>query len=128
MTKKQDDGPWYKDPFVWKVALVVFVLLVIIGAQQSDKKVVVKSETVSTPAVTSSRWDGAAVYDQLQTGMTRAEAEKIIGDGPQHCTTSETPGVGTMELCSYGNPAVEKITLSVTYLNGAVYNKTKLDL
>lgn len=125
MAKKQDDVVWYKDSFVWIVALIVVILLMVIGAQHQQPKAVVKTE--KKEAVTTSRWNGAAYYDQIQTGMTRTQVEQIIQKGPQSCTTSETPGVGTMEMCTYGNPLLEEVTLNITYLNGVVYNKTKVD-
>lgn len=123
---KQGEGLWYKDPVVWVGIVSVFLALMILGLH-SESKVEPKSQPAIT-TIAPQKWDGAAYYDQIQTGMTRAQVEQITQKGPQSCTTSQTPGVGTMEMCSYGNPLLEEVTLNITYLNGAVYSKTKVDL
>ncbi|MBI5357512.1 hypothetical protein HZB74_01560 [Candidatus Saccharibacteria bacterium] len=83
----------------------------------------VVSSVVDTPVVSS--WDPNTYYQQIQNGQTKAQVEKLINKTSDSCTTSETPGVGTMELCDYGSPLTDKGSLMITYIDGRVYSKTK---
>lgn len=117
---------WYKRVWVWM--LVVFVIAVIAASSGSkDDKASTAKSSSSNQTVTetkSARWDAAAYYDQIQTGQTKAEVEQITTKTSDNCSSSETPGVGTMEFCSYGG-LTDKGSISVTYLDGKVYSKTK---
>ena len=83
------------------------------------------SSIVDTPVVSS--WNPDTYYEQIQTGQTKAQVEQLIKKTPESCTTSDTPGVGKMESCSYGT-YTDKGILSITYIDGKVYNKTKINL
>lgn len=87
------------------------------------------SQTISTPTTPSrSLFDPSVFYEQIHEGQTKAEVESIVKKKSDDCTTSATPGVGTMELCSYGDVLTDKGILSITYLDGKVYSKTKTSL
>lgn len=82
--------------------------------------------SISTPA--PSNWDPADYYDKVQNGHTKGQVEQITGKISDNCTTTEALSIGTMEYCSYGSAITDKGMLSVTYLNGKVYSKTKTSL
>lgn len=69
-------------------------------------------------------FDGEATYKSIKTGMTKAEVTKVAGVDPDSCTKSETDSM-TMETCSYGNIIKDKVTVSVTFMDGKVSDKTK---
>jgi hypothetical protein len=87
----------------------------------------VTSSVVDEIPIVSS-WDPANYYNRVKTGHTKAQVEKITGKQSEDCTTSDTPGVGEMEACSYGDILTDKGILMITYLNGKVYDKTKTSL
>ena len=123
---------WYKKWWIW--VIIVFVLFVIVGAKGSDPN---KTETTTTPkpdssatqtpapAATPAKPTFQAAYDAIQTGMTKAQVEAATGRSSESCTTSDIAGIGTYEYCTYGSAFSDKGTISVTYENGSVQNKTK---
>lgn len=118
---------WAQRHKVLTAIIVIVGLFVLAGALTPDKvEVNTTTPTVAVPTVT--RWDGSANYDKIQTGQSREEVESLIQKTSSSCTTSETSGTGTIDICSYGNSLTDRVTISVTYLNGAVYTKTKIDL
>lgn len=121
--------PVYKRVWFW--AVVIFVLLMISAGAGDDTQT---SNTTPAPTTTEAapatqpeaKWDANAVYDQLQTGMTKAEAEKIIAKEADYCTTSESEYFGKSEMCHYGNSFTDKATITVSYDNdGKLSNKHK---
>lgn len=65
------------------------------------------------------------VYSQINTGMSEAEVETIITQKPINCTESETPIVGIMKLCTYGNVFIDSGSIVIIYTNDKVYSNTK---
>lgn len=85
------------------------------------------SETKEADETAGSTFDGATAYKKIKTGMTKAEVRKVTGVDPENCTTSEDDTFGKLETCSYGSMFKDKVTLSVTFSNGKVSDKTKFD-
>lgn len=118
--------PWYKRVWVW--VLVVFVLACIgVASEDTSKPTATKTEPTAAATETKqeTRWDPATYYDQIQSGQTKQQVEQLTGKTSDNCSASESPGVGTMEICTYGGGFSDKGSLMVTYTNGTVYSKTK---
>lgn len=84
------------------------------------------SSVVNSPVVSS--WDPSDYYDKVKTGDTKAEVEKITGKQSKNCIISEDSFTGSTEICDYGEILTDKGVLNITYLNGKLYNKTKISL
>ena len=100
----------------------IFVLIIIIAA--------ISNGGGGQPASSGSGSNIGAItkdnYDKIQTDMTKADVEKILGK-PTSVSESETPGLGKMELPHY-QKGFEMEAIDVTYLNGKVYTKNWTDL
>ena len=126
MADKQTN--WFSRHKVLTVILA-FVAIGIISAATGGTKATTNTQTATpnpTPTQTTSdsRWDPAVYYDKLQVGMTKAEVETLIGKISENCSTTDSPGIGKMEYCSYGH-FTDKGSLGITYADGKLYSKTK---
>jgi hypothetical protein len=81
------------------------------------------SQEAAAPAAT---FDGAAAYDKISNGMTKAQVRDVAGVDPESCSESTSAYTGTLETCSYGNVLKDSVVVSVTYTDGAVSNKMKM--
>ncbi len=117
--------PWYKKWWVWLI--VVFVLIGIGGAAGGDKESSNTSKPAesSQPAPEQSKWDAAAIYPQINAGMTKADAEKVIGKASDNCSETSIEGYGSSEFCIYTGGFTDAGSITVTYSNGTVQSKSK---
>ncbi|HET8884353.1 MAG TPA: hypothetical protein VFM68_02690 [Candidatus Saccharimonadales bacterium] len=81
--------------------------------------------TTDNTESTETTFDGTAVFDKITNGMTKEEVRDVAGVDPESCTESQDPTFGTIETCSYGNMFKDDVTVSVTYSQGEVSNKSK---
>jgi len=129
---RQNKINWFKKHKILTVIGVVFILIIIGSASGGSK-----NNSTSTPSKTTTtnaqqvetkeepKWDAQAIYDKIQNGTSKTDTETIIGKTGENCTTSDTPGVGSMDVCFYNGGFGSKGSIVVTYLNGTVYSKTK---
>jgi hypothetical protein len=127
---------WVKKHKVLTVVLVFFGL-VIIGAavggssetanKQSADKAPAASQSSQTGQPKAPAWDAQAVYDKINAGMTKAETEQVIGKTSNDCSKTSIQGYGETEYCNYSGGFGSKGTITVTYHDGVVETKSKLD-
>ncbi|HYF97186.1 MAG TPA: hypothetical protein VD947_04085 [Patescibacteria group bacterium] len=132
MENNKSNKAWYKKWWVW--AIVIIVLIGIGGAssgKESSKPTADNESTVSSPEPASEpekpKWDAAAAYDKVQTGMTKTQVETTVGQPSKNCSESSIEGYGTTESCNYTGGFGDKGTIIVIYSNGAVQSKSKID-
>lgn len=138
MSSDNKNKPWYKKSYIW-VLLVIGVLIVAGIAAGDSSKTKDSSKTQTSQASTAApkeskpaeptktKWDAAAIYAQIQTGMTKAQVEQITGKSSDNCSETAIQGYGTTEYCSYSGGFGDKGTISVVYNDGAVSSKSKID-
>lgn len=128
-TQPKMKKPWYKRIWVWVGVIIIFA---IIGSMNMPKQQ--PSAAVSAPTSTSlqpttpqpaAKWDYEAVYNNIQTGMTKTQVEEMTAKKSENCTESEIAQLGKSELCSYGNAFTDKAVITITYRNDVVDSKTK---
>lgn len=112
------------------LVILIIVISVIVGKGSKSNSTTpnsTQSSTTSTPTAkpTTKKFNIDEIYSQINTGMSEAEVQQIITKEPINCTESESQGIGTMKLCSYGNVFLDSGSIMVTYMNGKVYSKTK---
>ena len=120
MSSNKNKKPFYKRFWFW-VLVVILVIIIAHAGGGSDKKT---STTGTSNTSTQQKWDGTAFFDKVQTGMSKADVDKVAGKTPS-CTESQTDQIGSTEICSYGNLFTDKQAVTVTYMNDAVYSKTR---
>lgn len=133
VTLHKPKKPWYKRVWVW---IGIVVLIGIIGGAGTPKD---SSNTSSQPNNTAEQtkaepakeekqpeaWDIEVAYAKVTNGMTKAEVEAATGKPSDSCTENDSEYLGKTEYCSYGNPFIDKGSISVTYNQGKVSSKTK---
>lgn len=79
--------------------------------------------------VTASDIDASALFERLETGMTKDEVVEIVGQDPENCTVSSVDmgelGQISSEICSFGNALAENGWLQVTFSDGELTTKFK---
>ena len=113
--------------------LALIVLVIIISAAGGGKKdgssdsSKPANDTSSQPTKTEStkKFNIDELYAKIDTGMNESQVKEIITKDPINCTESESQGIGTMKLCTYGNVFIDSGSIMVTYFNDKVYSKTK---
>lgn len=121
---------WFERHKVLSVIIAIIAFFSIIGTASNHGGTSTTSTTPTpTPAAAAPApvqpWDYQAAYDKIQTGMTKAQVEAVTGKSSDSCTESQSNYTGKMEWCSYGNVFTDKGTVSVTYINDKVSDKTK---
>jgi|GEM_PF-6195187 len=132
---KQNKDNWFKKHKILTVIGSIILFFIIVGAASGGSKNSTPTSTQKTTDASTTTeqvkkeekpaWDAQAIYDKLQNSMNKADAETVIGKTGENCSTSDTPGVGTMEFCLYNGDFGSKGSISITYLNGTIYSKTK---
>ncbi len=116
--KKKQESCLTKILISFGVLLVIIVIAVVVESG-------LKSSNSKTIFPTSSKFNVDDIYNQLNVGMSEADVEKIITQKPISCTESKMQGVGTISACTYGKVFVDSGSITVEYMNGNVYSKTK---
>ncbi len=125
---------WFIRHKVWTGVLTFFVLIIVISVANGGGKPTTttteKSENkegtaTTTTTTTTKKFNIDDIYAQINTGMTEAEVKTIVTQDPINCTESETQGIGTVKLCTYGNVFTDSGLIMVTYSDGKVFSKTK---
>lgn len=83
------------------------------------------SEESSDSEQASSDFDGNAMFNEVQNGMTKEQVREVAGVDPSNCIESQDETFGTIENCTYGNMFTDNVTVSVTYSQGEVSNKSR---
>lgn len=134
LAKKASKGKAIAAVILGIASIVIAIMMLTALGQAVDEAT---SPTETTPANTSesattdnaesteTTFDGAAVFEKITTGMTKEEVREVAGVDPESCYESQDPTFGTTEICSYGNAFVDDVTVSVTYSQGEVANKSK---
>lgn len=122
-----------KNKTIALIATVVFIAVVGVGGasitnNSSDNE---QSPASSGGSTTSEKkkdnkpkWDINAVYNKIETGMTKAEVEKVTGKTSDDCSETSAKYVGKMESCNYGGLGDSGIII-VGYDNNKVSSKSK---
>lgn len=119
--------PFYKKVWFWILIIVLLFLGAASNSINSDDTQSDSTGTETSQEETSGNgeWDIDAAYAKIENGMTKAQVEEATGKQSESCTESEDPTFGKTEICSYGNPFIDKGSISVTYRQDVVENKTK---
>jgi len=110
--------------------ILIIVISVIVGRGSKSNSTTpnsTQSSATATPTAkpTTKKFNIDDIYSQINTGMSEAEVQQIITKEPINCTESESQGIGTIKICTYGNVFLDSGSIMVDYLNGKVYSKTK---
>ena len=110
--------------------IVLIIIISVISGINGAKKVLdgtapINTNNTTTTKPSAKKFNIDEIYSKINTGMSETDVEEIITQKPINCTESETPMVGTMKLCSYGNVFLDSGSIMITYTNGKVYSKTK---
>jgi hypothetical protein len=121
---KDNKKPFYKKFWFWALVLLAIIILANAGGDKpsTDSQTTSNSPTTQTE---NKKWDGAAFHDAVQNGQTKAEVDALANGKKPSCYESTTEGVGVMNICSYGNLFTDKQAVSVTFMNDAVYSKSR---
>ena len=113
----------------WIVSAALFVLGGVLGALM-PKPAASPAATVAQPAQaaeqsnsTAPKLDLAVGYEKVQSGMSKAEVESLMGK-PTSCSETNTASLGKYEWCYYGS-FTDKATYSVGFKDDVVDNKSK---
>ncbi len=123
---RADQRNWFmRHPIL--TGLLLLIVIGIIGAASggSNDQEGTANNGSQAPQEQTNKFDIDDIYSKIENGMTEAEVKEIITQDPLNCTESETEGIGTSKLCTYGNVFLDKGAIVVTYLNGEVSSKTK---
>lgn len=91
-------------------------------SQSSDAE----AETETEAEAQTAAFDGNAAYEAISNGMTKEQVREATGVDPENCIESENEYIGTHETCTYGNIIRDDVTLSITFLNGEVSDKMRM--
>lgn len=111
------------------LATIIIVLFLVLGAaasKNSDKIEDAAKSLESSYNESTTNTDLVAAYDKVAEGSTKAEAEAALGEESSSCTSSSFSQLGSFETCSYGGFS-DGVTISVTYKDGVVQSKSKVD-
>lgn len=124
MAKNDNKKPFFKRKLVWLVVIIVIIAIAASagGDKTKNSNTSNKSNTTQTKA-----WDADTAYAQIQKGMSQEQVDAIVGFAPTTTSESETEGLGKMVMASYAK-GFSGTSISVTYLNGEVYNKNIVKL
>ena len=115
------------------VASIVLAGVMLAALGQAVNEVTSPTETTPSTSESTSNdtesannvFDGNAVFEKITNGMTKDEVRDVAGVDPESCYESQDPTFGTIENCTYGNMFTDDVTISVTYSQGEVSNKSK---
>lgn len=119
---------WFIKHKIMTGILALILLVIIVSVAGGDKGTTNNSgsNNTSKPATQESKkFNIDDIYAKIETGMNEAQVKTIVTKDPINCTESETQGIGTFKLCTYGNVFTDSGSIMVTYNNGKVYSKTK---
>jgi hypothetical protein len=127
MESNKPKKSWYKKWWVWVIVIIVLIGIggAAGGGDKSKTTTTTSKPAASTPAPEQPKWDAAAIYPQINAGMTKADAEKVIGKTSNNCSESAIEGYGTTELCVYTGGFGDTGSITITYKDGTVQSKTK---
>lgn len=116
---------WYKKVRYWVLGFFILIIIASVASSGSHTTTTENGKTVTKSTSKAPEWDAAAVYPLIETDMTKAQAEQVIGKTSDNCTESASAGIGTTELCIYSGGFSGKGSITVDYFNDKVYSKTK---
>jgi heme/copper-type cytochrome/quinol oxidase subunit 2 len=122
---------WILNLIFMIIAAIIIIAIIALGAAASKEgtelndaaKKLESSLEESESANSANKADLVAAYEKVNEGMSKADAEKELGSS-SNCTSSSYSGLGSFESCSYGSFS-DKVTISITYKDGAVQSKSK---
>ena len=109
---------------VFRVVLLAFLLLVVVGA------IVSLMDESNTPTSNLTTQQQTVItkenYDKIEKGMTEEQVKNILGE-PRSISENEIAGIGTTVLKHYQEPLGFK-AIDVYFSNGKVYMKNWTEL
>lgn len=113
----------------WIIAIVIYVLGIAsgIGNATIQRNMINDLNNEATSSEQSSEDSDKdallAAYEKIETNMSKGDVEKILDRTSDDCSESEFE-TSKYEVCSYGT-ADDGVSITVSYLNGAVDSKSK---
>ena len=125
MYKDKPAKPFYKKKrFLIPAALILLFLLLPKPAADTQPS---GTGSDTSKVQKADEFNAQAAYDNINAGMSRSDAEKIIGIEGRNCSESAIEGFGTTVVCSYSKGFSSSI-LTVSYQDGVVTTKNITNL
>ncbi len=132
--ERKEKKPIFKRPLTW-IIIIAILIIGIASSSGGNEDTNTNANTENTPTQTEAKTEEAKkeepkklsiqeAYDKLSNGMSKDEAEAVVGKDSGSCSVTEDPYIGKMESCTYAGGLFDGGMIMITYDNGKLYNKT----